>query len=62
MLKQIPFYRLCSFLSETVKRFLPFFLRDASTRLPLGVDMRSRNPCLFLRFLTDGWYVLFMMN
>jgi hypothetical protein len=26
----------------------------------LAVAMRLRNPCLFLRFVFEGWYVLFI--
>jgi hypothetical protein len=51
---------LCSFSSETVKRFLPLFLRAAITLRPLAEAMRSRKPCLFLLFLFEGWYVLFI--
>lgn len=38
----------------TVKLFLPLALLAASTLLPLGVDILSRKPCLFLFFLSDG--------
>lgn len=48
------------FSSETVNFFLPFALRLANTRLPLADDILSLNPCLFLRFLLEGWNVLFM--
>jgi hypothetical protein len=46
--------------SETVSFFLPFFLREANTLRPLAEAIFSRKPCLFLRFLLDGWYVRFI--
>jgi hypothetical protein len=46
--------RLWRFSLETVRRFLPLFLRAASVLLPLAEAMRVRKPCLFLRFLCDG--------
>lgn len=51
---------LCFFSSETVSFHLPFALRLLNTRLPFGVSIRVRKPCLFLLFLFEGWYVLFM--
>jgi hypothetical protein len=48
------------FSSETVSFFLPVALLLDNTFLPFLVDMRSLKPCLFLRFLTDGWNVLFI--
>ncbi len=45
----------------TVKLFLPFALLAASTLRPFGVDILSRNPCLFLFFLSDGWNVLLLI-
>jgi hypothetical protein len=45
---------------ETVNTFLPFARREAKMRRPLAVAIRSRNPCLFLRFVFDGWNVLFI--
>lgn len=53
-------YALCNFSSETVSFFLPFALRAANTRRPFLVAILSRKPCLFLRFLCDGWNVLFI--
>lgn len=44
----------------TVSLFLPLALLAANTRLPFGVDILSRKPCLFLFFLSDGWNVLFI--
>jgi hypothetical protein len=38
----------------TVSFFLPLALREASTLLPLEVDILSLNPCLFALFLLDG--------
>ena len=46
----------------TVKLFLPFALLAANTRLPFGVDILSRKPCLFLLFLSDGWNVLLLIT
>jgi len=40
--------------SETVSLFLPFDLLLFSTLRPLTVAIRSRKPCLFFLFLTDG--------
>ena len=48
--------------SETVKRFLPFALLLDITFCPSFEDIRSMKPCLFLRFLFDGWNVLFGMT
>jgi len=42
------------FSSETVSFFLPVALLLDNTFLPFFVDILSLNPCLFLRFLTDG--------
>ena len=53
-------YALCLRSSETDNLFLPFALLDANILLPLAVDMRSRKPCLFLLFLSEGWNVLFI--
>lgn len=46
----------------TVRLFLPFALLAANTLLPLGVDILSLNPCLFLFFLSDGWNVLLLIS
>jgi hypothetical protein len=40
--------------SETVRFFLPLLLLAAITLLPLGVDILSLKPCLFLLFLLEG--------
>ena len=47
-------YCLCLRSSDTVNFFLPLALLDANTDRPLGLDIRSLKPCLFLRFLCDG--------
>ena len=47
-------YFLWSFLSETVKLFLPFALRDDNTLRPLAVAILSLKPCLLRLFLLDG--------
>jgi hypothetical protein len=39
---------------DAVSFFLPFARRDASTLLPLAVDILSLKPCLFALFLLDG--------
>ncbi len=52
---------LLALASLTVNLFLPFALLAAKTLLPLGVDILSLNPCLFLLFLSDGWNVLFIL-
>ena len=49
------------FSSETVSFFLPVALLLDNTFLPFLVDILSLKPCLFLRFLTDGWNVLFII-
>ena len=41
--------------------FLPFALRAANTRRPFAVDILSRKPCLCLRLVFEGWYVLFIL-
>jgi hypothetical protein len=46
--------------SETDSLVLPFALLLASTDLPLAEAILSLNPCLFLRLVLEGWYVLFM--
>ena len=55
-------YCLCLLSSDTVNFFLPLALLLAKTERPLALDMRSLKPCLFLRFLCDGWYVLFILS
>jgi hypothetical protein len=41
-------YALWRRSSDTDNLFLPLALLAAKILLPLAVDMRSRNPCLFL--------------
>lgn len=53
---------MCVFSSDTVNLFLPLALRAASTRWPFFDDERNLNPCLFFLLLTDGWYVLFIID
>jgi hypothetical protein len=50
----VAYFRSDSFSSETVSFLRPFFLRAASTFLPLAVAIRLRNPCLLVLFLRDG--------
>ena len=52
------FYHLSS--DDTVSFLRPRRRRAANTRRPLGVDMRSRKPCLLRRLRSDGWNVLFI--
>jgi len=42
------YYALWRRSSDTDNLFLPLALLEAKILLPLAVDMRSRNPCLFL--------------
>ena len=53
-------YYLPRLSSDTVSFFLPLALRAASTLRPLAVDILSLNPCLCLRLVFEGWYVLFI--
>ena len=53
-------YFLPRLSSDTVSFFLPLALRAASTLRPLAVDILSLNPCLCLRLVFEGWYVLFI--
>ena len=46
--------------SATVNFFLPLARRAANTLRPFAVAILSRNPCLFLLFLFEGWNVLFI--
>jgi hypothetical protein len=41
---------------------LPLALLLASTDLPFGEAILSLKPCLFFRFVLEGWYVLFMAD
>ena len=54
------YYRRAS--SLTVSFFLPFALLLLRTFRPLTVAIFSRNPCLFLLFLCDGWNVLLVIS
>ena len=57
--KQVWF--LLKFVGEDTDIFLrPLALRLAKTLRPLAEAIRSRNPCLFLLFLFEGWNVLFI--
>jgi hypothetical protein len=47
-------YYLPFISSEIDNFFLPFALRAFKTALPPFVFIRSRKPCLFFFFLTDG--------
>jgi len=51
---------LLVFSSATDSLCLPFALLLERTFLPFFVAMRALNPCLFERFLLDGWNVRFM--
>jgi hypothetical protein len=53
-------YFLPRLSSETVSFLRPFALRAASTLRPFAVDILSRKPCLCLRLVFEGWYVLFI--
>ena len=53
-------YRLWRGSSETDSWALPLALLLASTDLPLAEAILSLKPCLLLRFLLEGWYVLFI--
>jgi len=48
------------FCDQTVKRFLPFRLRFANTRLPPTVELRLRKPCTRFLLMLLGWKVLFI--
>jgi len=47
-------YFFTVFSEETDIFFLPFALLALNTLLPLGVDILSLKPCLFLLFLREG--------
>ena len=51
-------YFLWRFSLETVSFLRPRALRALITLRPDAVLILSRNPCLFLLFLTEGWNVL----
>lgn len=54
------YYRLWLPSLETDNFLRPRARRAANTRRPLGVDMRSRNPCLLRRLRLEGWKVRFI--
>jgi hypothetical protein len=47
--------------SDTESLLRPLALLRASTFLPFLVAILDLNPCLFLRFLFDGWNVRFIV-
>lgn len=55
------YYFLPKLSSDTVSFFLPFARRAAKTLRPLAVAILSLKPCLLVRLLFDGWYVLFIL-
>ena len=55
-------YFLCLGSEETDIFLRPLALRLANTFLPFAEAILSRNPCLFLLFLFEGWNVLFMCS
>jgi hypothetical protein len=60
-LKLVFEYYLCVFSLLTVSFLRPFARREANTRRPFAVAIRSLNPCLFFLLRCDGWKVLFMI-
>ncbi len=48
------------FEGQTANLFRPLARLRRRMALPLGVLMRSRKPCVLLRLIRLGWYVLFM--
>ena len=52
---------LCVFSLLTVNFLRPLARREAITRRPLAVAIRSLNPCLFFLLRCDGWKVRFML-
>ncbi len=52
---------LCVFSLDTVNFLRPRLRRAATILRPLGVLMRSTNPCLFILLRLDGWNVRFIM-
>ena len=53
------YFPWCS--SETVNFLRPWARREANTRRPFFVAIRSRKPCLFTRRRLCGWNVLFIV-
>jgi len=58
--RDLNYFFLKVFSSETVSFLRPFFLRLAKTLRPLALAILSRNPCLFFLFLREGWNVRFI--
>lgn len=54
------FFGLAS--DDTDNLFLPFARLLAKTLRPFAEAILSLNPCLFLFFLFDGWYVLLLIS
>ena len=50
--RTIPLWRLSS---EVVNFLRPLRRREDKTARPAADDMRLRKPCLFLRFVFEGW-------
>jgi|GEM_PF-968380 len=53
-------YFLNGISSETVSLLRPAALLRAKTFRPFLDAIRSRNPCLLIRFFLDGWNVRFI--
>src|SRR5260221_10421474 len=45
---------------QTATRLRPWARRPLMTARPLAVFMRTRKPCVFLRWVVDGWKVRFI--
>jgi hypothetical protein len=54
--------RLRHYDDETVRRFRPLALRRFSTSRPFLVAMRTRKPCVRLRWRRLGWKVTLMIS
>jgi magnesium-transporting ATPase (P-type) len=48
--------------AQTATRLRPFARRALMIARPLAVFMRTRNPCVFLRWAVDGWKVRFIAD
>jgi hypothetical protein len=53
---------LCPLSSAEDNLLRPFKRRAAKVLLPFEVAMRVLKPWRLVRFLFDGWYVLFVMT
>jgi hypothetical protein len=51
---------LCLLSSDTESFFLPRRRRADNTARPFTLAILLRKPCLFLRFVLEGWYVRFI--